>query len=188
MAYDDISAGDCSFMNASPSVSTGLSKFAATVHFMASKIFDISGFHVKSHNGVDSLCTFYKRHGPLVVRAPGAPLNSTKNFALQMSATLNDSTIADSLVVSESHNYNHVCAIPPHDIADRIDNTDYTLWDKSSECTFLSSRIMSWNVQTLLDFKSRQVLVANFSRLRFSSGCSKEARSKSSRSRTIGGS
>ncbi len=50
MAYDNISAADCSFMNGSPSVSTGLSKFASTVHFMASNIFNITGFHVKSHN------------------------------------------------------------------------------------------------------------------------------------------
>ncbi len=84
IAYDNISAADCSFMNASPNVSTGLSNFASTVHFMASKLFDIKGFHVKSHNGdpwnelADSLCTFYKTRAPLVVRVPGAPFISTK--------------------------------------------------------------------------------------------------------------
>ena len=135
---------------------------------MASKLFDIKGFHVKSHNGdpwnelADSLCTFYKTRAPLVVRVPGAPFISTKVFALQMFAALNDSSIAESLVVHESHKYNHVCAIPPHVIADRIDNIDYTLWDKSCEYTFLSVLIVSWNVQTLLDFKSRRFLLLFF--------------------------
>ncbi len=73
IAYDNISAADYSFMNASPKVSTGLSNFACAVHFMASKLFKISGFHAKSHNGdpwnelADSLCVFYKQE-PLLIR------------------------------------------------------------------------------------------------------------------------
>ena len=114
-----------------------LAGFAAAVHMDAAKNHSIQGFHIHSHHGhpwnelVDSICTYYKDHRPLVVKVACAPLSRRVCYDYQMSASMQDPWVLDSLAVDETYCYNTVKALPPEVIARRIDNPDYMQWDSS---------------------------------------------------------
>ena len=88
ISYDNISAADCSFLEAHPKGESMLAGLPAAAHFQVSKLFRITGFHVHSHEGhpwnelADSLCNYYKDNLSTVARVPCAPFSkaSILNF------------------------------------------------------------------------------------------------------------